>query len=627
MSKERLQVSVLAGLAKGPLWLAVLAPPVFVLFAMQHSAITVPFWDHCELANLFIKFHDGPFQIRDLWATHNHSRPFTYRSLLLVNGLLTDWDIRSEYVYMLGAIYGAFLVQALALWRAAGSRLTLRFLALLSLLSIFSFSPVGHNNHWWSMMIQPNLAHFFIALALTSVALGATRWRNNVVAGVACWLATYTLTNGLVAFISAAAVAQLGSGTPRKLTPLSLFWLFNIALIPFLYFPGLAEHAPSSSPGVIQLAHFMFIYLGAPLGGIIRFPFSGMFDLPRGTTLNTIVGIALCAGALFSLTVLPRRLKERTASGLLFAGYGLFAFGSSILTGWGRAAFDDYGVANANASRYTIFSCYFLYGVLFLIADSRPETGRSPSGVDDASSGPRRWAFPCVVAGLILMAGNTYVKAIPIYRESHEFNKLLQTAYATQHSDQDRFIYPRPEIVQSIKSGLRRLRIGPYRSALQDESDDLKRLAANPLEDMFMVNGLRADPKLGHILFAHPRSQFELPLSGRARSVSVAFGILDAALHAAPPTDGVEFALLLQSASQNPVLIWSRYLDPVNRASDRGIQRVQLSLSAAEDTRLIFETLPGPTTTTDWAYWADLVIATDDGEAKAATQTAPKAGQ
>jgi hypothetical protein len=102
---------------------------------------------------LLVRIYQGDFHFRDLWAPLNQARPLLYRVLLLANAVLTNWDIRSEYVYLFLAMYSGFLVLAYGLWRAAGRRADIRFLCLLVLMSVFAFSPVGHNNQWWSLQV------------------------------------------------------------------------------------------------------------------------------------------------------------------------------------------------------------------------------------------------------------------------------------------------------------------------------------------------------------------------------------------------------------------------------------------------------------------------------------------
>ena len=196
-----------AGLAL--LWLTAALPAAFILAIVQWSAITVPFWDHCELMRVIDLYYTGQLDLEQLWRPHNHSRPFTYRTIYLANAILTKWDIRSEYLIHLSTIMGAFLLQASVLWRLTGRRITAVFLVWLSLLSLIAFSPVGHNNHWWSMMTQLTLTHLLIFYALTQVAFAPEKLSANLLAALACWLATYTLTNGLVATAVCAVIVQL----------------------------------------------------------------------------------------------------------------------------------------------------------------------------------------------------------------------------------------------------------------------------------------------------------------------------------------------------------------------------------------------------------------------------------
>ena len=83
-------------------------PLIYNFYVIQFSAITFPFWDHAELINYIVKFRNETLNFFDLFSPHNHTRPFVYRLIYLINANLTDWDIRSEYIYMYMFIYGAF---------------------------------------------------------------------------------------------------------------------------------------------------------------------------------------------------------------------------------------------------------------------------------------------------------------------------------------------------------------------------------------------------------------------------------------------------------------------------------------------------------------------------------------
>jgi len=274
-----------------------MAPALFVLLIIHYSAITVPFWDHCELGRLLIRIHDHGFQLASLWAPHNQHRPLTYRAVLLLNAYLTNWDIRSEYVYLIAAMFGAFLLQAFALWRA-GSRINNVWLAgAIAILAIFSFSPVGHNNHWWSMMIQLHFAHLFLAAALISIAARPSAWSCNILSSVFCWLAAYSFSSGLIAFFVAATISQYTSGNLLHLTGRTIFWITNIVAVSALYLPGVPHEGGSVHPGLVTMIWFALVYLGFPVVSLIRYPYTEQFQASEGviTMVNGMARILLCA--------------------------------------------------------------------------------------------------------------------------------------------------------------------------------------------------------------------------------------------------------------------------------------------------------------------------------------------
>ena len=68
----RLTFSVITGalpfLVRSLIWTAIVAPPEFLFVAVQHSAMTHPFWDYCELIPFFDKLQSGTLALSDLFA-------------------------------------------------------------------------------------------------------------------------------------------------------------------------------------------------------------------------------------------------------------------------------------------------------------------------------------------------------------------------------------------------------------------------------------------------------------------------------------------------------------------------------------------------------------------------------
>lgn len=444
-----------------------LVPALYLFFAIQYGSITFPFWDHCELVRFFVKLYDGTLTFQDLWSPHNHTRPFFLRLIYIFNGWLTDWDVRSEYVYMYLAIYGAFAWQGSVLWKIAGSTFTVKFCTLFLLCSIFSFSPVGHNNHWWSMMLQLNLAYLFIVIGLTLGCFFPHQWRATLFAAAACIVATFTLTNGLFAMIAISVVAQLSAKRMYRINRFTAFWVLSILLISLVYFPGLPENPSSvARPGPVEILRFVVVYVGSPIGGLLRFPYQDQFFIPRPTVFNGFVGVlflCLICGLLF-FGRKEVRVEESKGYRILLGSF-VFTILSAVATAMGRAAFDDYGVSNANSSRYSLMSSVLIMGTLFYFADYLTKREKNKSSSYQTFSLPKlKWVTTGMLITFVVLAANSYGRALSIYQQIHGFNELLADAYYKESPNiEENSIYPRTDFVVWMKKELKRLKIGPYR--------------------------------------------------------------------------------------------------------------------------------------------------------------------
>lgn len=447
----------------GLLCLAAL-PGIYVFLCIQYGGITFPFWDHTELIKWIVPLYEGKFELASLWAPHNHTRPLLYRAVMLINARLTDWDLRSEYVYLYLAIFGAFACHLWNLRKIARSGGPLVFPASLLAVSIVLFSPVGHNNHWWTMMLQLDATNLLIALGMLTVFLDPHQWKGNVLGALACWLASYTLTNGLIAFL--AVILTLQMSRRKVLVPggWTIFWAVNFIVLLIVYLPGLPITAGGAHPGIGGLIWFALAYLGMPLAGIIWFPYQNQFDIPLSTLFSGLCGCFLVLSAAALIWHGKKRFRDSHPAALILVGFTLFAGISALVTGWGRGAFDDFGIANANSSRYTIFGAYLLLGQIYYLTAGFAEgwLGLTPGGAK------ARWAktVPALALSvLVVLGGITYYRATHIYLESHNFNIMLSNAYLDrpQVTKLDRIIHPNQEFVGRLKKDLYRLRLGPYR--------------------------------------------------------------------------------------------------------------------------------------------------------------------
>ena len=68
--------------------------------------------------------------------------------------------------------------------------------------------------------------------------------------------------------------------------------------------------------------------------------------------------------------------------------------------------------------------------------------------------------------------------------------------------------------------------------------------------------------------------------------------------------DGVEFRIIAEP--NNPKVLFSRQLQPMKNALDRGVQQASIDLSQVDTKKLILETVSGQDSQWDWSYWSEL---------------------
>ena len=107
----------------------------------------------------------------------------------------------------------------------------------------------------------------------------------------------------------------------------------------------------------------------------------------------------------------------------------------------------------------------------------------------------------------------------------------------------------------------------------------------------------------------HAPSEMEFLVPADARTISGAFGYVPGAYQGDGHTDGAEFRVVWVDGTDQAVL-FSRYLDPRNQPTDRGLQSFQASLQGHTRGRLRLEIDPGPRHDTgwDWTAWTEIEI-------------------
>ena len=442
-----------------------LGPPLFVFFMIQMGAVTFPFWDHWEQARFLITYYDhGLFAaVREvIGALSQHTRPITVRLIFLINGILTDWDIRSEYVYMY-IVFACTLIAHYKLIRKLDrQQSSLPGAILFSVISVIYFSPANHNNHWWSWMLQLNLNNLITLLAFMAISFHPRRALYNGIAAALCWLSIYTLTNGLFLILIIASISQLAGERPLKISKLTAFWVINIVMAYWAYFP-IQEPGTSAHPNVLHVLYFSLAYLGNPIASLIHFSYQNLFEPHVNVLFSAICGVFLLGFFAILVFLYRKYFRRPTAHFLLLIGFGGFAILSALITGWARVDFDSYGVRNGNSSRYVITSSYLLFGILYFIFTER---GRNTQVLYQKIS--RSTLLLLVGTCYLIFLGisiNTYARSVKLYKQATDHNELISKGFSLDGSDTayDKYLYPNQDQLKKFRSDLLRLSLGPYK--------------------------------------------------------------------------------------------------------------------------------------------------------------------
>lgn len=109
------------------------------------------------------------------------------------------------------------------------------------------------------------------------------------------------------------------------------------------------------------------------------------------------------------------------------------------------------------------------------------------------------------------------------------------------------------------------------------------------------------------VLGVHPPSAVEYNVTFPATRLRGRYGISSTAYQAPNSTDGVEFIIDWLTADGRTTRLFTRYLQPVSVAADRGFQELDLPLPAGGG-RLVLRTNAGPNNdlSCDWSYWTGL---------------------
>jgi len=355
-----------------------LLPVALLLWFVATFSVNVPFWDQWRLVNLFDKVASGNAGFSDFFEVHGHHRIFFPKliitALAFASGWNTQYEIICSIIFVLITFW--FLCQIAAEnspqpsfergGRESNSPLPILYSQLPNILTcMLLFSLVQHQNWLWGFTLFWFLTNLCLVMAVFFLCCNerrshsGERARRLFYAGISCFIGSFTLAQGLLAWpILIPAVFSLEGNRRQKLKRV-LIWMGIFLGSCFIYS---LNYNPIREPQP-------FLFLERPLLVINYFFTVLSLPLVRIPIPSIILGFILFSSFLFFCFYFLR-IKDRMPvvrpEALPWLSVGAFAIISSLSITAGRA---QYGVENAIiSSRYTTTSVLLIIALIHLLA-------------------------------------------------------------------------------------------------------------------------------------------------------------------------------------------------------------------------------------------------------------------
>lgn len=464
-TRNPFQKNVLWPLALG---VAVILPPLYLVWSVLTQTVDLPFADQWALLPLLERSYQGTLTPRDLWAQHNEHRLLFPRLIMLVLARLSGWNTHVEMLANIALAAGIFGVLAYQV-RATARMIKLAWLSLLPALSLAIFSLNQAENWWGGWNIQIFLNVLAVSAGIVLLAHSGKSWWALALAALCGFVATYSYSTGLLIWpIGALALLLVVRGSTHDRLRLG-FWCGagTIVIGSFFYAyiwneqaPPLAAILGNPRPYLIYTA----TYLGAPptrgaveyLFGVITGDVRAICNLGNSDLCGYVNNAAIVAGvaglALFigSSWALLRVCSLPTI--LPYLALGGYALSTGMLTSLGRAV---YGNHQALAQRYATTTTLFWIALLTLLALC-------------AGVYADRWLVRAGALGTIalvtLLIGLSTLQGPDHFRWQYEFLAPARQELLFLNNDELlQRIYPDPQVVRDGAEVLRQHRLSVFR--------------------------------------------------------------------------------------------------------------------------------------------------------------------
>src|SRR5437588_1903528 len=417
-------------------------PLVFLVCLVARRAVPIPALDDWDMMPLILKAREGHLRFYDLFEQQQEARTFFPKLLFILFGLGRHFDGRVAMMFSILVCCLTLLGIYLLLKKSA---VTDRAVAVgLILIALLVFSPV--QNELW--LLASGFSSFMPALYVVW-AMVVIRARISVPAKfwlclALSWLASFTLANGLLAWVITFPVL-LAMERVRSWKRWLGAWILACAFCAAIYFwqfrppDDLPPFAPRKS--VTVYLQYLLTFLGSGLG-------RARLTHPVGD--STGVGAVLLFGYLAASVRAAFRFRDREYCARIFPwlAIGAYSIGSGLLAALGRI---EWGVSQSLESRYVAFSLYLTAAMIALAAIFAEEVANKWR-----DSSARRLVFTAVVLlsatylilALCSAAGSLAVvrrrpAALRLGRGAVLFSQVLDTSETIRTVS-----HPRPEFVR-----------------------------------------------------------------------------------------------------------------------------------------------------------------------------------
>lgn len=435
--------------------------PILILaFLLAKYAVNIPVADQWDIIYLFEKYDAGDLSFFDFWAQHNEHRLIFPKILMLLLGIISQYNVLYE---IWANVIISFLTYLLLVCHIEKNikifHIKTHHRILGIIFSFYIFSLIQYQNWLWGFGLPWFLNMFAVVAGSFIIANYPLNLRTFFLLVFFGILATFSLANGILYWLIILLfiiIYAIKCGY-KKIYLTGGVWTILFIGVLFAYLHDYQK--PSYHPDVlfflkdpISFGKYISTYIGAPLAWL-----GNSF---HQATLFGIFGIIL--SAIFFFRTLSQSVYAFQKSYFFFF-ISLYGILNAILTAIGRSGFR---VDHALASRYTTVSIGFWISLSFFIYTAY---------IDKQNHSKSKQKFIRLCKNLVFMIiffslnANSYFN-VRLFYLKHNVNYCGQDAVLYGNNpDALKFLYPEPERLMNVDiPRLKKLRLSIFRDQVPD---------------------------------------------------------------------------------------------------------------------------------------------------------------